>query len=75
MFLFVIKKKNNYVQSFTGALIFLVFCPVDVPILVLVPKGLSFFLSPVGTLQVPTYLLFAKVLVFFRSGKKKKVSL
>ena len=33
-------------------------------------KGLSFFF-PVGTFQVPTYLLFAKVLVFFFASVKK----
>ena len=34
-------------------------------------RGLVFFF-PVGTLQVPTYLLFAKVLVFFFSLRWKK---
>ena len=34
-------------------------------------RGLVFFF-PVGTLQVPTYLLFAKVLVFFFTEVKKK---
>ena len=34
-------------------------------------RGLVFFF-PVGTLQVPTYLLFAKVLVFFFSPRWKK---
>ena len=35
-------------------------------------RGLVFFF-PVGTFHVPTYLLFAKVLVFFsRFGEKKK---
>ena len=42
-------EKKNYVQSSTGALLFLVFFPVDAPIPVPVPKGLSFFLSPVST--------------------------